>query len=494
MPNLQTLADNGLLFSRAYAQPVCSPTRATMMTGRQVFQHNVGFPDESESFSEDEITLPEVFTSMGSPYAMASVGKWHLGGGDTGYADRGGWDEFYGITGGGVSSYTSWEKNSNGSSATSTNYTTTDQVDETLTFIATQEVANTPWFMWVAFNAPHTPFHEPPANLAPIGGYSTNSGASANLNNYIHMLEALDTEIGRLLSNIDLSNTHVMIIGDNGTPGQTVQDPFGNGHAKGSLYEGGTHVPFIVQSPDMAPSIVGTTNHTLVHCIDLFSTILEMGGVNEADVPNLAAQEVLSTSIVPILKNTDSADSCVIVEKHSSAGRGIILDDDPDYKLLIFGEPTDAADIPVFEFYNVGAPAYDINEQSPLNIAGLTGTALAAYNACIAKDAELGGGYSDQPSGNFDTVYIELPSSGVNPPVPNLTRPNGNPLNPTSITVDGTAATFSARVDTNDVANQYWVKAVVAEAAGYTDAYVIFPDTPGGTPREYDSVSVTEAP
>ncbi|MEE9368665.1 MAG: sulfatase-like hydrolase/transferase [Pontiella sp.] len=140
MPNLKTLADNGLLFSRAYAQPVCSPTRATMMTGRQVFQHGIGIPGEEGAFSEGETTIPEAFT----PYATASVGKWHWGGGD----------EFYGITGGGVQAYTNWSKNSNGSSTTVTNYSTSDQVDEAVKFIATNDAASTPWFMWAAFNAP----------------------------------------------------------------------------------------------------------------------------------------------------------------------------------------------------------------------------------------------------------------------------------------------------------------------------------------------------
>ncbi len=286
-----------------------------------------------------------------------------------------------------------------------------------------------------------------------------------------------------------------MIIGDNGTPGQTAQAPYGNGHAKGALYNGGTHVPFIVRSPDMEPSLIGSTNDTLVHCIDLFSTILELGGINEADVPNLAAQEVLSSSIIPILKNTDTADRCVIVEKHSSSGRGIILDDYPDFKLLIFGEPDDTADVPVFEFYNIGAPNYDRNETSPLSIGALSGTALDAYNACIAKDTELGGGYSDQPGGDFDTLYIQLPNPGGTPPVPSLFRPDMiTPINVSSLTVDGNSATYVSRVNTNEVTDQYWVKAIIAEPVAHTNAHVIFPDTPGGAAREYDAISFSVIP
>ncbi len=108
--------------------------------------------------------------------------------------------------------------------------------------------------------------------------------------------------------------------------------------------------------------------------------------------------------------------------------RAILLGVYPDYKLIIQGDPDSTLDTPSFEFYNIGAPGYDVNEQIPLDTASLTGTALDAYNAYNAKDLALGGGYSDPPGGGFDTVYIELPASGVRPPVPPLTRPIGNPL------------------------------------------------------------------
>ncbi|MBC9888597.1 MAG: sulfatase-like hydrolase/transferase, partial [Opitutae bacterium] len=117
MPNLKGLVEEGLRFTRAYSQPTCSPMRATMLTGRQVYQHNVGDPQDANQFSrgQDEITLPEIFATMGAPHKLLSVGKWHLGGGDSGYRTRGGWPEFYGINAGGVQDYLSWSKNSNGS-------------------------------------------------------------------------------------------------------------------------------------------------------------------------------------------------------------------------------------------------------------------------------------------------------------------------------------------------------------------------------------------
>lgn len=411
MPNLESLAASGLRFTNAYAQPTCSPTRATIMTGRQPYQHGVSTPTEAGQFSGgsgiDEITLPEIFTSEGAPQAMLTVGKWHLGGNTSGYSTRGGWPEFYGITSGGVPDYYSWTKNSNGSNATSTTYTTTDQVNEATKFMLTKNAEGTAWFTWVAFNAPHSPFQEPPAALAPAGGYSVQDvGEGANDYNYRLSLEALDTEIGRMMESLDPAKTHIIIIGDNGTPGQTVQEPFGGtpSRAKGSLYEGGTHVPMIVSGPAVTVT-PGSTSDKLVHCVDLFSTILEMADIDESLVTGLSAMNVSSQSVVPILSNSDTADRVVIVEGgETNKGRAIILDDYPDYKLIIFGDPDSTTDDPVFEFYNIDT---DPNEQSPLAVditmtyeidpSLLTGDALDAYNACVAKDTALGGGYSDLP-------------------------------------------------------------------------------------------------
>lgn len=391
MPNLQAMAANGLRFTRAYVNPVCSPTRASIITGR--YAHQTGVYQPGGAISTAETTLPEAFTAAGSSYAMASMGKWHLGSGNTGYNTTGGWPEFYGITGGGVPDYFSWNKNTNGITANSTTYTTTDQVNEALAFIDRAETAGNPWFCWVAFNAPHSPFHDPPAALAPPGGYSLQAaGESANEWNYRKMLEALDTELGRLLGGIDQNETNVILIGDNGTPNQVVQAPFGNGHSKGDLYNGGIHVPLVVQGPAVTVT-PGSTTDKLVHAVDLYTTILELANITPATVapPTALAQ---STSIVPILNGSDTADRTMIAEggQNANRGRAIITDDFPDYKLIIFHDPENPT-TPVQEFYNVGAPANDINEQAPLTIGTLTGTPLEAYNACLAADAALGGGF-----------------------------------------------------------------------------------------------------
>lgn len=489
MPALQSLAAAGLRFTNAYAEPICSPTRAAMMTGRHPFRNSVGNPQANNTLPASELTLPEIFTAQSSSYALSSFGKWHLGSGQTGPSTTGGWNYFKGILQGAVPDYSNWNKVEviNGVATTTngvTTYATTDQVNDAVSWIGTQ--GSNPWFCWMAFNAPHDPFHEPPAELAPPGGYTAGGGNSGM---YRRMLEALDTEIGRLLAAVDLNKTNVIIIGDNGSPGQVVQAPFGNGHAKGDLYQGGVRVPLVVSGP--AVSVPGgSTSSKLVHCVDLFSTILQLGGIDPA-AATAAVDVIDSTSIVPILQGvTDTADRCVVVEKFgidSFDGRAIISDDFPDFKLIIFGDRLSQTDTPAFTFYNIAA---DVNEQSPLNIAALTAPQQAAYDHLIAKDAALGGGYSDPAVAALDTLYLELP---------NTTGPASPPQNlnadPSSITVNGVAATYVGRLDTNDAAARYWVKVTVPQAPPYSTAVVTFPDNPNtGDPRVFNAIQIVVAP
>jgi arylsulfatase A-like enzyme len=394
MPNLQNLASSGIRFTNAYVQPVCSPTRAAILTGRQAFRTGIGKPvggqDGGPPLQADEWALPEIFSSAGSPYAMASFGKWHLGGARSGYNTLGGWPVFRGITGGGLPDYFNWTKNVDGINFNNwTVYSTTDQVNEAVAFIETQQATETPWFCWVAFNAPHTPFHNPPEELH---SYGPNPLGSGNRTAYEATLEALDTELGRLLASVDLANTNVILIGDNGTPGQVVQAPFARGHAKGSLYEGGIHVPMVVSGPHVALA-PGTESPRMVNAVDLFRTILEMAGIDASTiVPEETAID--STSILPILNGTDDTIRHAISEKIDGAASGRSLRSElfPEYRLIIFGDPDDTTDTPSFEFYNVIS---DEDQRSPLNIAGLSGAALDAYNHLVGLDAALGGGYSD---------------------------------------------------------------------------------------------------
>jgi len=477
MPNLQTLINSGLRFTNAYAQPTCSVTRGSIMTGRHPFRTGIGNPSTDSTLELSELSLPEAFANQNSPYALASFGKWHLGSGINGPATNGGWTEFKGILGSGVDNYIEWDKTVNGVTTTGvTTYSTTDQVNDTAAFITAQ--GSNPWFAWVGFNAPHSPFHNPPNGeddnpLETYPTYPETNGAVGGANRifaYQAALQALDTEIGRLLTSVDLTKTNIIIIGDNGTPTQVVQPPFASDHAKGTLYQGGTHVPLIAVGPDI--NITGTSDK-LVHSVDLFSTILDLAKINKAAAT--AGVVIDSNSLVPIFNGSDTADRCVVVEQFGDTatnGRGIISDDYPDYKLLIIGDPNDVGDVPQFYFFNI---TNDVDERSPIDIANLSSAHQIIYDHLRAKDTALGGEYSAAAT-TQDTIYIQLPIT---------TGPSSAPQNvnlmPTSVLINGVAATIVDRVDTNGDDARYIVKCTMSPSLpSYTSAVVEFTNVPAG--------------
>jgi arylsulfatase A-like enzyme len=206
---------------------------------------------------------------------------------------------------------------------------------------------------WVAFNAPHTPFHTPPVSL-----HSYGSAPATNLLKYQAAVEAMDTEIGRLLAAVNLTETDVIFIGDNGTPSSVIRPPYDSTHAKDSLYEGGVRVPLIIRGPSVNQA--GRSTDTLVHCVDIFRTVLDM-----LDVA-IPASTLDSRSMVPILGNQSNATrSRLYSEKFDQSdavvGGRIIRDD--RYKLLRSNAGND-------EFYDL---QIDPAETTNLFAGGRTG-------------------------------------------------------------------------------------------------------------------------
>ncbi len=368
MPNLANMAEQGLRFTNAYAQPTCSPTRAGIITGRYSFRHGIGSPGGA-NLPEAEFTLPEAFIAANSPYRLASIGKWHLGGGDDGPRTLGGWDEFRGTLTSGVESYTNWTKTINGVSTPNTStFTTTDQVNDALAFIENAEDA--PWLCWLAFNAPHGPFDEAPSSLILSG-----SQGGGTRGNYERLLESMDTEIGRLLANIDLNETNILLIGDNGTPGNVAQTPVLGQRAKGTLYEGGIKVPFIALGPDIRAR--GTCNDP-VQCTDLYTTILDLAAIN----PHTVIPEGISLdsrSLFGVLNGSGSVNGGVVLENFGNVddpGRAIRQG---NYKLIIYQDGRE-------ELYQLSE---DPLENRELISAGLTPADQLAYDALIARHEEL---------------------------------------------------------------------------------------------------------
>jgi arylsulfatase A-like enzyme len=150
------------------------------------------------------------------------------------------------------------------------------------------------------------------------------------------MIEALDTEIGRLLSVVDRANTHIIFIGDNGTPGGVIAAPYIASRGKDTLYEGGIHVPLIISGPAVVSP--NRTNDTPVNAVDLFATILEMAGssVTAAHPTNVTID---SKSLIGQLTGTSTVFRLAYAEEFgtnvaASAGGHALRDD--RYKLINF--------------------------------------------------------------------------------------------------------------------------------------------------------------
>ena len=373
-PNIESLARNGVVFKNAYANPICSPTRACLMTGRHGFRTGIGdviVGPGSTTLPAAEFTLPEAFAARsGFGYQLAMFGKWHLHNGPNSPGTIGGWPHYSGSLMGGLANYTNWTKTVNGSSTPNyANYATTDLVDDATAWIRAQ--TNQPWFAWVAFNATHTPLHKPPDSLCPH--YTSLSGTPADINlnprRYFEaMTEAMDTEIGRLLAAVDRTSTHIIFIGDNVTVNSVLQPPFPNNRGKGTLYEGGVRVPFVIAGPAVA--FPGRTNDTLVHAVDLFATILDLAGIDPASVvPSNAPID--SQSLLDALQNTSNLTRYAYVEKFGTTtptpqGRALRNE---QFKLIQFTGGTE-------EFYDLLADPY---ETTNLLSETLDPTQLANY-------------------------------------------------------------------------------------------------------------------
>lgn len=297
MPHLVALAQRGVIFTRVWASPWCSPTRAQILTGRHNFRTGIGRPNTSDlpPLSTGEVILPELFTAvLGHTYLTANLGKWHLSSGASDPNDHG-WQHYAGGHPdlGRLPSYFTWPKTIDGVTSTSTTYATTDTVDETLAAIARARAEGKRFLAWTAFNAPHDPYHTPPAALHPTTPLPP-TGAT-NRARFAAMVEALDTEIGRLLGAISLADTTVIFTGDNGTAGSVIAAPYSPAKAKGTMYEGGVRVPLLV-----AGAAVASPNRkvaALVSAVDLFPTILALAGIGPARVPRNDG-----VSLMPYLK------------------------------------------------------------------------------------------------------------------------------------------------------------------------------------------------
>lgn len=309
VPNIEALADNGLVFDNAWASPVCSPTRGTILSG--LYGHRTGVTTVGNVLPTSTVSLFDRLNADSPSYEHAFFGKYHVGGGSIDPRPGGaypaspnilqhvrelGITNFRGILGGGVADYFNWTTyDINGPSEANTTYATTALTDFAIDFIHEQETTRPgePWFLYQAYNAPHAanggnnPYQVPPAALHSVDLSSVGNPApgttATNIPIYQANIQSLDTEIGRLLAEVDLDNTVVIFLGDNGTPPPVKDATSGLRGAKGSVYEGGVRAPLIVAGAGVTRR--GREDDLFV-TTDLYATILELAGVPVSQVNN----------------------------------------------------------------------------------------------------------------------------------------------------------------------------------------------------------------
>ena len=361
-PHLDSLRESGLNFTNAWSSPVCTPTRAGIMSGK--YGSKTGVKTAPGNLDTTHISIFNALKDLNPNFSTSAIGKWHVSKPITSlHPTWHGVDHYMGILGAGWPAYDDWDKTENGLTTNSTEYATSYFTQNAINWM---DVQTEPWMLWMAHIAPHTPYHNPPAYMH--SQPSTNSA----FKKYMAMIESLDYEVGRLLdamTPIQKANTTIIFIGDNGTPENVLQD-YEQDRGKESLYQGGVHVPMFVSGYGV--SRIGETEEALVNVIDIYATILELEGL---DLPggrynSLSFKHLLEGSLGATRKyNLSELDTNGV----SITNYGHTIRNDV-YKLIENGDGTQ-------ELYNVILDTLEAND--------LLLTVLSQYEDSVKADLEM---------------------------------------------------------------------------------------------------------
>lgn len=290
-PFIDQIAHDGLRFTNAYVSaPVCGPSRAGLMTGRNQVRFGIdnnmiaqappGFDPNYLGLPTSETTMAEELKRLG--YTTGLVGKWHLGELPKYHPTRRGFDEHWGYPGGGHDYFRS-EPDGKGYRAPlecnyktpqTITYITDDSGNECVDFIKRHK--DTPFFLFASFNAPHAPLQATEADLKLFEQIEDKKRRT-----YCAMVHRLDINVGRIMAALSETgleqNTLVVFLSDNGGPNTqnaSINAPL-NGQ-KGILLEGGIRVPYIIKWPGHLPA--GKTVHDSVSSLDLLPTFISAAG------------------------------------------------------------------------------------------------------------------------------------------------------------------------------------------------------------------------
>ena len=347
-PTINALAESGIVFENAWATPACTTTRGTIITGKYGVNSGVSYvPAVLSSDTREQDLLQEYLQNnvASENYQSAVFGKWHLGGGRStaSHPNDVGLDYYAGNLEN-LDDYYNWTLTVNGEqTANVTDYHTSKLTDLAIEWIAAQQ-AN-PWFAWLAYSAPHSPFHLPPVELLPDDSTKKDlPGGEGHItvnrrDYYLAAVEAMDTEIGRLLDSLDSAireNTIIIYLGDNGTPTAVIDNAtYQSNHAKGSLYQGGVAVPLVISGKGVTR--MGVREDALVTATDLYATIGQLAGISASEVHD-------SSSFIELLADENASSNNAIftsykTSNNSELGWGVRSS---EYKLVKFEDGSEA--------------------------------------------------------------------------------------------------------------------------------------------------------
>ena len=282
-PNIDRIAEEGVKLTQFYVQPVCSATRAALLTGRYPWKNGMEIRTSIRAANGmllDERTIAEALRD--ADYAPWIVGKWHLGQWrDEHLPLQRGFDHHYGFYSARVDSFTlrrhvilDWHRN--GRPVVENGYATFLLVDEAVQLINRHDGSH-PFFLYVAFGAVHLP-HVAPAEYIEKYSHLSNRRQLA-------MLDAMDVAMGRVIAALEakdaLDDTLLVFLNDNGANGEGNMPYRGS---KGSYYEGGILSPAALRWPGRIPA--GSESDALLHVVDLFPTLAGLAGAEpDADLP-----------------------------------------------------------------------------------------------------------------------------------------------------------------------------------------------------------------
>ena len=308
-PNIDALAQESASMSDFYVCPVCSPTRASLMTGRYHYRTRVVDTFKGRSMMEpEEVTIAEIL--QGAGYATGIFGKWHLGDSYPLRPNDQGFDESYIHRGGGLAQpsepiennrrYTDPILFENGKQIDTEGYCTDLYFDAAIQFIDRCKKEGKPFFVYLPTNAPHGPFHDVPQELyeyyKTVDLKSIMVGKRGNVDQLARiaaMIENVDQNIGKLDRHLKeqglFDNTMVVYLVDNGPNSMRFAGPFRG--MKTMVHEGGIRSPLFVRWPDRIRP--GTVSDRIAAHIDLLPTIADAAGVNVPDEANVDGRSLL---------------------------------------------------------------------------------------------------------------------------------------------------------------------------------------------------------